>query len=86
MDKNDGSASLVRSDALLGSIRCSFVIALNALCQAATNCGIIGLNPTKREITEVIVDLRKAIAVIDNYKPNADLIGNVKLEKEVDHV
>ena len=62
----------VRSEPLLGSIRCSFVIALNALCQAATNCGIIGLNPTKREITEVIVDLRKAIDVIDNYKPNAE--------------
>ena len=70
MSEHEGPASLVRSDALLDSIRCSFVIALNALCQAATNCGIIGLNPTKREITEVIVDLRKAIDVIDDHKSN----------------
>ena len=61
----------ITSTALLDSVRCSFEIALNALCQAATNCGIIGLNPTKREITEVIVDLRKAIDVIDNHKSNA---------------
>jgi len=71
MDKNDNAASLVRTDALLDSIRCSFIIALNALCQAASNCGIIGLNPTKREVTEVIVDLRKAIEVIDDHKSNA---------------
>ena len=65
----------VRMEPLLYSIRCSFEIALTALCQAATNCGIIGLNPTKREITEVITDLRKAIDAIDNYKSNDDLSG-----------
>jgi hypothetical protein len=55
---------------LLDSIRCSFEIAVSALVQAGVNLGILGLEPTKREVRAVVEDLRKAITAIDVYKSN----------------
>jgi len=57
-------------NALLDSISSSFEIAVSALMQANVNIGMLGLDTTKREVTAVIEDLRKAITVIDVYKHN----------------
>jgi hypothetical protein len=55
---------------MLDYIRVSFEIAVSALVQAGVSLGILGLEPTKREVQDVVEDLRKAIAAIDDHKSN----------------
>jgi len=62
----------VDSTVLLDSIRCSFEIATSTLVQAGVNLGILGMEPTKREVRAVVEDLRKAITAIDVHKSNAE--------------
>lgn len=59
------ASSNEKLSALLVLIKMSFEIATSALVQAKINLGILGFNRTKNEVASVILDLHKAIKLLE---------------------